>query len=95
MPKDSGLDATTINKIKRLIETRDKNLTEFKKALEDQNSNFPILFQDPQATIKYNNQLLIKSLSDLISITQFKNLFLPQLEAQIQRLANDKYLPFR
>jgi hypothetical protein len=90
----SGLDTNTINKIKTLIETRNKNIAQFKKEQEEQNANYPITFQNPQATVKYNNQLLIKSLSNLISLEQFKKLFLPQLQSQIQRQANDKIFFF-
>lgn len=91
----SGLDSNTISEIKKLIELRNQNIAQFKKEQEKQNAEYPISFQYPEATAKYNNQLFLKSLSKLINIQQFKKLFLPQLEFQIKQVANDKLLCFK
>lgn len=91
----SGLDAVTTNKIKDLIANRDQALLEDKKFNEDQESKYPIAFQDEKTTSLYENQKFSKSLSEIITIEQFKKLFYPQLESRITRITNEKLLFFK
>jgi vacuolar-type H+-ATPase subunit I/STV1 len=91
----SGLSEVTRTKIKNLIIARDQTLAENKKSQEAQEANNPIAFQDSETTPKFVNQQFCKSLSEIISIDQFKKLFLPQLQPRITRITNDKLLFFK
>jgi hypothetical protein len=91
----SGLPEATIAKIKNLIIARDQALIANAKAKEEQEANDAVAFQDPETTPKYIQQQFSKSLSEIITIDQFKKLFLPQLQARILRITNDKLLFFK
>lgn len=91
----SGLDAGTIEKIKNLIEARDQKLALFQKEQEEQAANYPVGFHDQETTTKYYNQQFVKSLSTILSLLQFKQLFLPQFEFRIQQMVADKWTLFK
>lgn len=93
--KESNFDQKTQNEILKLIGKRDKAITAINEQYEEQNKNYPITFQDPEFTVKYQNQLLIRSLSKLLTIEQFKKMFLPQLKSQIERITDDRILHFK
>lgn len=91
----SGLDATTIIKIKKLISSHNQDIARFQKEQEEQMANYPILFHNPETTTKYYNQQFVKSLSAILSLSEFKQLFLPQFEFRIQQMITDKLTVFK
>jgi hypothetical protein len=91
----SGLSESTSTKIKNLIATRNQTLAENKKLQEEQEASYPIAFQDPETTPKFVHQQFSKSLSEIITIDQFKKLFLPQVQARITKKTNDKLVFFK
>jgi hypothetical protein len=91
----SGLPEVTITKIKNLIIVRDQALAANMKTQEEEKANYPIVFQDSETTPKYIHQQFSKALSEIITIDQFKKLFLTQLQPRILRITNDKLTFFK
>nr|WP_315200658.1 hypothetical protein [uncultured Flavobacterium sp.] len=87
----AGLSKNQVTKIKDLIIERNQLIAEDTKLQSEFNSKYPFVFHDEETTSKYTNQQFVQSLSEIITIAQFKQLFLPQLISRIQRIANDKF----
>lgn len=88
---NAGLSKNQVSKIKDLITERNQLLVEDTKLQIELNAKYPFVFHDEETTTKYSNQQFVQSLSEIITLAQFKQLFLPQLDSRIQRMANDKF----
>lgn len=86
----AGLSKSQTAKVKDLIIERDRLIAEDIKLQKELNTKYPFVFHDEETTTKYSNQKFIKSLSEIVTIEQFKHLFLPQFDVRIQIMANDK-----
>lgn len=86
----AGISAATTQKIKDLVNLRNKNLASYQQEQQAQNEGYPIAFTNPEATEKFHHQQFIKSLGKLLSLDQFKKLFLPQLQYRIERAASNR-----
>lgn len=86
----AGLSKSQADKVKDLIIERDRLIVQDLRLQKELNSKYPFVFHDEETTTKYSNQQFVGALSEIISVEQFKKLFLPQLETRIQILANDK-----
>ena len=87
---DAGLSKTQISQISDLLVERDKLISDDIEVKKELDAKYPFVFHDKETTIKYYDQKFIKSLSEIISIEQFKQIFLPQFDSRIQLIANDK-----
>lgn len=88
---NAGLSKKQIGEIKDLIVERNRLITEDAKLQKELNDKYPFVFRDEETTTKYSNQQFIRALSEIITIAQFKQLYMPQLDARIQLMANDKF----
>nr|WP_294924216.1 hypothetical protein [uncultured Flavobacterium sp.] len=88
---EAGLSKTQILQIKDLLIKKDQLLNENIESEKGLNAKYPFVFHDEETTTKYNDQKFVKSLSEIISIEQFKQLFLPQFNFRIQIIASDKF----
>jgi hypothetical protein len=88
---NTGLSKSQVAKIKDLITERNQLIADDTKLQNELNAKYPFVFHDEETTTKYSNQQFVQSLSEIITITQFKQLFWPQLDSRIQRMANDKF----
>lgn len=88
---NAGLSKKQIAEIKDLIVERNRLITQDTKLQKELNDKYPFVFHDEETTTKYSNQQFVRALSEIITIAQFKQLFLPQLDARIQLMANDKF----
>lgn len=86
-----GLSKNQVAQIKDLIIERNRIIAEDAKLQSELNSKYPFVFHDAETTTEYSNQQFVLKLSEIITIAQFKLLFLPQLDSRIQRMANDKF----
>jgi hypothetical protein len=87
----AGLSKSQVTKIKNLIIERNELLAEDAKLQNELNTKYPFVFHDTETTTKYSNQQFVLKLSEIITIAQFKQLFLPQLGSRVQIMANDKF----
>lgn len=90
--ENTGLSKKQIAEIRNLITERDRLITEDIKLQNELNAKYPFVFYDEETTTKYSNQKFVRALSEIITIEQFKQLFLPQLDTRILILANDKFI---
>jgi len=88
---NAGLSKSQTAKVRDLIIERNRLITEDTKLQNELKAKYPFVFHDEETTTKYSNQQFVRSLSEIITIAQFKQLFLPQLDARIQLMANDKF----
>jgi len=88
---NAGLSKSQTAKIRDLIIERNRLLAEDTKLQNELKAKYPFVFHDEETTTKYSNQQFVRALSEIITIAQFKQLFLPQLDARIQLMANDKF----
>lgn len=86
-----GLSKSQIVQINTLLLERDRLIAEDKKLQSELNTKYPFVFHDQETTTKYSNQKFVHSLSEIVTITQFKQLFLPQLDYRIKTIAEDKF----
>jgi len=86
----AGLSKSQTAKIKDLIIERDRLNAQDIILQKELDAKYPFVFHDEETTTKYSNQQFVSALSEIITIEQFKQLFLPQLDFRIQILANDK-----
>ncbi|MFQ6601947.1 hypothetical protein [Flavobacterium sp. C3NV] len=89
--KEAGLSKSQILQIKDLFVKNDQLLADDTKLQKELNAKYPFVFHDEETTNKYSNQKFVKSLSEIISIEQFKQLFLPQFNSRIKIIADDKF----
>nr|WP_315199933.1 hypothetical protein [uncultured Flavobacterium sp.] len=87
----AGLSKSQVTQIKNLIIERDELLAEDTKLHTELNAKYPFVFHDSETTTKYSNQQFVLKLSKIITIAQFKQLFLPQLNSRVQIMVNDKF----
>ena len=88
---NAGLSKGQTAKIRDLIIERNRLIAEDTKLQNELKAKYPFVFHDEETTTKYSNQQFVRALSEIITIAQFKQLFLPQLDARIQLMANDKF----
>jgi hypothetical protein len=88
---NAGLSKSQVAKITNLITERNQLLAEDTKLQNELNAKYPFVFHDEETTIKYSNQQFVQALSEIITLAQFRQLFLPQLDARIQLISNDKF----
>ncbi len=88
---NAGLSKSQTAKIRDLIIERNRLLAEDTKLQNELKAKYPFVFHDEETTTKYGNQQFVRALSEIITLAQFKQLFLPQLDARIQLMANDKF----
>lgn len=88
---NAGLSKSQSAKVRDLIIERNRLITEDAKLQNELKAKYPFVLHDEETTTKYSNQQFIRTLSEILTIEQFKQLFLPQLDARIQILANDKF----
>ncbi|MEP6931503.1 MAG: hypothetical protein ABI850_15880 [Flavobacterium sp.] len=87
----AGLSKSQTAKVRDLIIERNRLIAEDTKLQNELKAKYPFVFHDEETTTKYSNQQFVKSLSEIITIEQFRKLFLPQLDFRIQQIANDKF----
>ncbi|HEX8017574.1 MAG TPA: hypothetical protein VF465_20265, partial [Flavobacterium sp.] len=88
---NAGLSKSQTAKVRDLIIERNKLIAEDIKQQNELKAKYPFVFHDEETTTKYSNQQFVRSLSEIITIAQFRQLFLPQLDLRIQRMADDKF----
>ncbi|WP_123921994.1 hypothetical protein [Flavobacterium sp. LM4] len=88
---NAGLSKNQTAKVRDLITERDRLIAEDIKQQNELKAKYPFVLHDEETTTKYSNQKFIRALSEIITIAQFKQLFLPQLDARIDLMANDKF----
>ncbi|CAD0002237.1 hypothetical protein [Flavobacterium salmonis] len=88
---NAGLSKSQVTKIRDLIIERNRLIAEDTKLQNELKAKYPFVFHDEETTTKYSNQQFARALSEIITIAQFKQLFLPQLDARIKLIANDKF----
>lgn len=88
---NAGLSKSQTAKVRDLIIERNRLIAEDAKLQNELKAKYPFVFHDEETTTKYSNQQFVRALSEIITITQFRQLFLPQLDARIQRMVNDKF----
>lgn len=88
----AGLSKSQVTKIKDLLIERDALIAEDTQLQNELNAKYPFVFNDKETTTKYSNQRFVQSLSEIITIAQFKQLFIPQFDYRIQRMTNDKLI---
>jgi len=89
--KEANLSKSQILQIKDLLVKNDQLIAEDAKLQKELNAKYPFVFHDEETTTKYRNQKFVKSLSEIISIEQFKQLFLPQFNSRIKIISDDKF----
>nr|WP_315240070.1 hypothetical protein [uncultured Flavobacterium sp.] len=88
----AGLSKSQSAQVRDLIIERNRLIAEDAKLQNELKAKYPFVFHDEETTTKYNNQQFVKSLSEIITIAQFRKLFLPQFDFRIQQIANDKFI---
>ncbi|GGE94799.1 hypothetical protein GCM10011518_00110 [Flavobacterium limi] len=88
---NAGLSKSQTAKVRELIMELDRLIAEDLKQQSELKAKYPFVFHDEETTTKYRNQKFILALSEIITIAQFKQLFLPQLASRIELMANDKF----
>ncbi|RKR08972.1 hypothetical protein C8C83_0570 [Flavobacterium sp. 90] len=88
---ETGLSKPQILQIKDLLIKKDQLLTENIELEKELNAKYPFVFHDQETTTKYINQQFVHSLSEIVTISQFKQLFLSQLNYRIKTIAEDKF----
>lgn len=89
---NAGLSKSQTSQINTLLQERERSISEDAKLQSELNSKYPFVFYNKETAAKSINQKFVRSLSEIISIEQFRQLFLPQLEFRIKTLADDKFL---
>jgi len=88
---NAGLSKSQTARVRDLIIERNTLIAEDTKLQNELKAKYPFVFHDEETTTKYSNQQFVRALSEIITLPQFKQLFLPQLDARIQLIANDKF----
>src|SRR6218665_2023803 len=89
---NAGLTKAQTEQITALLNERERLFNEDKKKQNELNAKYPYVFHNQQNTDEYINQKFVRSLTDIITIGQFRALFLPQFDFTISSLAEDKLI---
>lgn len=89
--QNAGLTKDVINKIHVLVIKKNESVSKNQKLQAELDSKYLINFKDDEIEAEYANKKFIKSLSETISIEQFRKIFQPQLEYRIKRISDEKW----
>lgn len=89
--QNAGLSKEKISKIKTLALQKNQALAENQKLQSEMDSKYFIHFKDDEIEAEYVNKKFLKSLSESITLEQFKKIFQPQLEYRIERISAEKW----
>ncbi len=87
----TNIDKTVVDKIATLLQQKEQELAEAKKIESTEAQNpMPFLYYD-EIKPETINRKFMRALMDVVTMDQYKQMFLPQLEGRIQRAMKDRY----
>lgn len=89
--QNSGLSKEAINRIKSLAVKKNESIARNQKLQSELDAKYFVQFKDDEIEDEYANKKFLKSLSEIISIEQFRKIFLPQLQYRIERVSGEKW----